>query len=52
MSELIYAGGYGYFLWSAFGITAVLMLGEVIVEYQLHRKMIARLKRIQRMNKA
>lgn len=52
MSELIYAGGYGAFLWSAFAITAVLMIGEVIVEYKLHKKMVARLKRMQRMNKA
>jgi len=52
MSELFYAGGYGFFLWSAFGVTAVLMLAEVIVEYRLHKKMIARLKRMQRMNKA
>jgi len=52
MSELIYAGGYGFFLWSAFGITAVLMLAEVVVEYRLHKKMILRLKRMQRMNKA
>jgi heme exporter protein CcmD len=52
MSDFFYAGGYGWYLWSAFAVTAVLMLGEVVVEYQLHKKMIARLKRMQRMNKA
>jgi heme exporter protein CcmD len=52
MSEFFYAGGYWSYLWSAFAVTAIVMLGEVIVEYQLHKKMIARLKRIQRMNKA
>ncbi len=52
MKELFYAGGYGLFLWSAFAVTAVLMIGEVIVERQLHKKMIARLKRIKRMEQA
>jgi heme exporter protein CcmD len=52
MKEFIYAGGYGLYLWSAFAVTAVLMVGEVVVERRLFKKVLARLKRIKRMEQA
>jgi heme exporter protein CcmD len=52
MKEFFYAGGYGLYLWSAFAVTAVLMVAEVLVERRLFRKVLARLKRIKRMDQA
>jgi heme exporter protein CcmD len=49
MNEFFYAGGYGFYLWSALAVTAVLMLGEVMVERRLFRKVLARVKRMKRM---
>lgn len=51
MSEFFSMGGYGLFIWPSFGITFLLMIGEVIYLRRQHRTILQRLSRMVRMNK-
>lgn len=51
MSEFFSMGGYGLFIWPSFGITFLLMIGEVIYLRRQHRTILQRLGRMVRMNK-
>ena len=48
MTEFFTAGGYGPYLWSAYGITAFFMLFEVFMVKQQYRAASNRIKRILR----
>lgn len=50
VTEFFSMGGYGGFVWSSFGITLVLIVGEIIVVKQQHRTILRRLSRMMRMN--
>ncbi len=52
LSEFFYAGGYGFYLWTAFGITALLMVGETLTLNQGRKNSIKRLKRLIRLEKS
>jgi heme exporter protein D len=52
MSEFFHAGGYGFYLWSSFAITAVLMIGEPLLLKQNRKSVIKRLKRLIRLEQA
>jgi heme exporter protein D len=52
LSEFFYAGGYGFYLWSSFGLTAILMIGEILALNQGRKNSIKRLKRLIRLEKA
>lgn len=46
MSQFFLAGGYGVYLWSAYGITALLMLVEILMVRQQFQAVLRRVKRI------
>ena len=45
MSEFFAMGGYAGYVWSSFGITAVVMLANVFVARRAHRQMLMTLRR-------
>jgi heme exporter protein D len=51
ISEFFSMGGYGAYVWSGFGITALLMVAEVVIVRGLRQTTLKRLRRIMRMNK-
>lgn len=50
MAEFFAMGGYAFYIWGSFGVTAILLLGEVILVRRQHRTLIQRLGRMIRMN--
>lgn len=52
LAEFFYAGGYGFYLWTSFAITAALMIGEGLLLNQQRTAAIKRLKRLIRLEKA
>ncbi|MBK7417251.1 MAG: heme exporter protein CcmD [Dechloromonas sp.] len=44
-SDFIAMGGYGFYVWSSFGATALIMAIEPIIASRNHKTTIARLKR-------
>jgi len=49
LSEFISMNGYGFYVWSSFGMTALLMLGELMMVKQQSRTILQRLRRIIRL---
>ncbi|HEC17518.1 MAG TPA: heme exporter protein CcmD [Sedimenticola sp.] len=52
VSEFFHAGGYGFYLWGSFGMTLLLMAGEVIAVKNQRRTILKRLRRMMRLNAA
>lgn len=52
IAEFFHAGGYGFYLWWAFGITAALMVGEALMLKHKRNAVIKRLKRLIRLEQA
>jgi len=50
-SDFLAMGGYGFYVWGSYGVTALFMLIEVILLIRNKKTMIQRLKRISRMNR-
>jgi heme exporter protein D len=50
IAEFFSMGGYGAYIWSSFGITLILIVGEIIVTRQQHRTILQRLSRMMRMH--
>ena len=49
MSEFIEMGGYGFYVWGAYGVTALLLAAEVIAVVRRRRSLLVRLGRMKRM---
>jgi len=49
MSELISQGGYGLYVWSAYGLTLILLIAEVLQLRRRRRTIFSRLGRLMRM---
>ena len=49
MSEFFAMGGYGFYVWGAYGVTALLLAAEVIAVARRRRSLLARLGRMKRM---
>lgn len=49
LSEFFAMNGYGFYVWSSFGMTALLMLGELIMVKKQSRTIMQRLRRIIRL---
>jgi heme exporter protein D len=45
IGEFFAMGGYAAYVWSAFGITAAVMLANVVMARRAHRRMVTRLRR-------
>ena len=44
-ADFLAMGGYGFYVWGSFGVTALIMLIEPIVAIRNQKTLIARLKR-------
>ncbi len=49
MMEFFSQGGYAFYVWSSFGMGAVLLVAEVVTLRRQRRTLLARLRRILRM---
>ena len=45
LADFVAMGGYGFYVWGSFGLTALIMLVEPIMVVRNRRSVIARLKR-------
>ncbi len=45
-------GGYGFYVWASYGMTALLMAGEVLYLLQQRRARLRTLRRLARMNRS
>jgi len=52
ISEFFHAGGFGFYIWWSFGITAALMVGEGLLLKQKRKTVIKRLKRLIRLEQS
>ncbi len=50
MSEFFAMGGYAFYVWGSYGVTALFMLIEVILVIRNKRTIMQRLARMVRMN--
>ncbi|MCG6970151.1 MAG: heme exporter protein CcmD [Gammaproteobacteria bacterium] len=50
ISEFFAMGGYAFYVWGSYGVTAVFMLIEVILVIRNKRTILQRLARMVRMN--
>lgn len=48
MAEFFAMGGYGFFVWMSYGVTALLMVTEVILLARRRRTILQRLGRIRK----
>lgn len=48
MKEFFAMSGYGYFIWMSYGVTALFMIGEVIILIRSKKSVIKRLLRLAR----
>ncbi len=51
VQEFFHAGGYGFYLWTAFAITALSMIAEILVVRAQRKTVLKRLKRLARLEK-
>ena len=49
-SEFISMGGYGFYIWMSFGMTALLIAAELLYLRHQHKNTIRRLQRLARIN--
>ncbi len=49
LSEFLYMGGYGLYVWGSFGVTALFMIMEPILVHRRRRAVLQRVSRIVRM---
>ena len=50
MSEFFSMGGYGFYIWSSFGMTALVLVMEVVSLRRRQKLLIKRLHRLTRAN--
>lgn len=51
LAEFISMGGYGFYVWASFGMTALLIAAEVIYLKRQHATNIQRIRRLKNMNR-
>ena len=50
ITEFFSMGGFGFYIWTSFGLTFLLMLSEVLYLRQQRRTNLKRIQRIRKMN--
>ncbi|MGD8560175.1 MAG: heme exporter protein CcmD [Gammaproteobacteria bacterium] len=50
IAEFFYIGGYAWYVWGSYGVTAAFMLGEVILVIRGKKTLMQRLARMARLN--
>jgi heme exporter protein D len=43
MKDFFYMGGYAFYVWSAYGLAAVVLLGLLVNSLSKHRRLVKRL---------
>ncbi len=51
VAEFFHMGGYGFYVWGSYGVTALFMIGEIIMVLRNKGTVIQRVKRMIRANK-
>ena len=51
MAEFFAMGGYGFYVWSSYGVVALCLIGEVVWVRRRQRTIVSRVGRIIPMNK-
>jgi len=46
-SEFLAMGGRGFFVWGAYGLTALLIAAEIILQVRRHKQRLRHLRRLQ-----
>jgi heme exporter protein D len=49
-SEFISMGGYGFYVWMSFGMTALLIIAEIIYTKRQRKHILRRLQRMAKLN--
>ena len=44
-SEFLSMGGYGAYVWTSYGIAAVVLIANLVIPVQRHRLLVSRLRR-------
>ena len=52
MSEFLSQGGYAFYVWSCYGMGALLLVAEIVSLRRRRRTILARLGRLKRMHEA
>jgi heme exporter protein D len=50
MADFFAMGGYGFYIWSSFGVTALFMIGEAVIVVRRRRALARQMGRMLRMN--
>lgn len=50
IAEFFYIGGYAWYVWGSYGVTAAFMIGEVILVIRGKKTLMQRLSRMARLN--
>lgn len=50
ISDFFYIGGYAWYVWGSYGVTAAFMIGEVILVIRGKKTLLQRLSRMARLN--
>ena len=50
-AEFFHMGGYGFYVWGSYGVTALFMIDEIVIVLRNKRTVIQRVKRMIRANK-
>ena len=45
LAEFLTMGGYGVYVWSSYGLAAVVLIANIVISVQRHRLQRARLRR-------
>ena len=45
LSEFLNMGGYAVYVWTSYGIAAVVLIANLVIPMQKHRLVVARLRR-------
>ena len=48
LAEFFHMGGYGFYVWMAYGVAAVVLLLNIIIPNRRHREIITGIRRNQR----
>ena len=51
IAEFFHMGGYGFYVWGSYGVTALFMIGEIIIVLRNKRTVLQRVRRIIRANR-
>ncbi len=50
-SEFLAMGGYGFYVWGSYGVTALLIVAEIVWVIQRRKALLKRLARMSRLSK-